>query len=183
MIALAAAGGKQPERHHEGDPPESGWHDARMSRKRRRHGLAASIAAAAPVPPTPIEAALQADVESPCYRNTYAEGRLWDRDGQPWRRVDEFVEPPQALELVRSGVPWLVEWCGERLEWATEQTAGRLLEQVRGELLSKARAQRLRRRRSVPTVIMAEEWQDEHGRPLLVFYETGPYPRADSWFW
>jgi hypothetical protein len=145
-----------------------------MSPKRRRHGLAASIAAAAPVPPTPVEAALQADVASPSNRDTYAEGRLWDRDGRPWRQVDEFVEPPRALELVRSGAPWLVEWCGGRLEWATEQTAGGLLEQVRGELIGKAKAQRLRRRRSVPTVMVAEEWQDEHGRPLVVFHEGPP---------
>lgn len=155
----------------------------RRKHRRRKHGLAASVAAATPAAPTPVQAELQERVEPRHYHATYAEGRLWDRDGRPWQRVDEFVQPQRALQLVRAGARWLVEWCGGPLEWPTEQTAGRLLDQLRGKLVGEAKARRLFRRRTHPTVVIAEEWQDQQGRSLVVFIEGGPAAQDESWFW
>lgn len=143
-----------------------------MSSRRRKRGLAASVAAAKPTPPTSVQAALQAVPQRPQYRATYADGRLWDRDGRPWDLADESVGPDRALGLVRSGTPWLIDWCGGPLEWPTADNATRLLDTVVVPHLKRGEnAHRVGRRGTLRTAIVAEEWRDERGNSLIVFNE------------
>jgi hypothetical protein len=39
-------------------------------------------------------------------------------------------------------------------------------------------ARRRARRRTVPTVVVAEHWQDAELNNLIVFLESGPHPRS-----
>jgi hypothetical protein len=85
---------------------------------------------------------------------------------------DELVGPDRAVELVRSGTPWLIDWCGGPLEWPTADNATRLLDtMVLPRLKSGEKASRVQRRGTLRTAIVAEEWRDEQGNSLIVFNE------------
>ena len=119
-------------------------------------------------------------------RAGYRAGHLWDRSGQRWRRVVDWLEPDEAAELVRDGATWLVEWCsggrGPRFTWADEAAPNALTRDVLPRIMTSVKAARQRRKRSVPTVLVAELWRDERERSLVLFVESGPYPRAALMF-
>ncbi|MER5326981.1 hypothetical protein [Streptosporangium roseum] len=112
--------------------------------------------------------------------NDFGDGRLWDRSGQPWRRTSEWLDPDDVNELLAVGATWLVQWCDEGFTWgdSSEVPVAELL----ARMVNRRGAERLGRKRTVPTVIVAEQWQDDTGHDLVVFYESGPYPRAENWF-
>ncbi|GII59205.1 hypothetical protein Pth03_75940 [Planotetraspora thailandica] len=114
------------------------------------------------------------------YVNDFGDGRLWDRSGRPWHRMAQWLEPDEAAGLLAEGATWLVQWCDEGLTWgdSSDVPAAELLV----HMVDWRRAQRLSRKRTVPTVIVAEHWQNEAGHDLVAFHESGPYPRAENWF-
>jgi hypothetical protein len=116
----------------------------------------------------------------------YRAGYLWDRSGRRWRRVADWLEPDEAAKLVRDGATWLVEWCGggyrPRLTWSDELSPGALAQNVLSEVITTRKAIPLRRKLSVPTVFVAEHWRDDQERSLVLFVESGPYPRAARMF-
>jgi hypothetical protein len=147
--------------------------------RKRRYGLAASVAARRE---RPVADPGPADEPVTVLRRCFADGRLWDRQGRPWRRVAEWLEPREAETLVAAGARWMVEWCGGRMEWPDEVNDGALVHDLLPAMMLRAKADRLSRRRTVPTVIVAERWRDDDGANLVLFYESGPYPRAAVWF-
>jgi hypothetical protein len=116
----------------------------------------------------------------------YGGGRLWDRDGQPWRRVDSWLDPDEAALRIASGARWAVEWCAggdpRRVTWPDEMPASALADDVLPRVVTSAKARSLRRRRVVPTVLVAERWCNDAGQWLVLFTESGPAPRPDDWF-
>ncbi|MFE1784184.1 hypothetical protein ACFW9F_16765 [Streptomyces sp. NPDC059506] len=118
-------------------------------------------------------------------RNCFAGGRFWDREGRPWRRSTEWLDPERAHALIREGALWAVEWCGGCFEWPGEtgETGERVLEEeILPRMIDRAEARRLMRRRSVPTVQVAERWVGAAGQVLVLFHESGPAPRTEDWF-
>jgi hypothetical protein len=150
--------------------------------RKRRFGLAASVAVQRDRDLTPPGDGRVAEAAVVGRRRCFAEGRLWDRQGRAWHRVAEWLEPSEARALVSAGAPWLVEWCGGRMEWSDELADGALVGTVLPAMVPRAKADRLARRRAVATVIVAERWRDEADADLVLFYESAPRPRATIWF-
>ncbi|NYI07003.1 hypothetical protein [Allostreptomyces psammosilenae] len=96
-----------------------------------------------------------------------------------WRRTEEWLDPEPAAELIRAGAAWAVQWCEGDVEPADALPADTLRAVVLPRMVSRRRADRLARKRSVPTVMVAERWEDGGGHTLVVFHEGGPYPRVD----
>lgn len=114
------------------------------------------------------------------YVDRFADGLLWDRDGKPWRRRNGWLEPDAAADLLAAGSRWLVQWCGEGFTWydQTSVTAKELQERM----IDRGKARRLLSKRVTRTMIVAEHWCDDVDGDLVVFFESGPAPRTDSWF-
>jgi hypothetical protein len=113
--------------------------------------------------------------------NGFGGGLLWDRSGLPWRRTAEWLDPAEVNALLAAGASWLIQWCGQRgFTWSDE--AELTAAEVCTKLLNRKRARRLLGKRTTRTVIVAERWQDESGRDLVVFFESSPAPRAAAWF-
>ncbi len=129
-----------------------------MARK-RRYGLAASVAARRERNAVPAGDQGPDAEPAAVHRCCFADGQLWDRQGRPWRRVAEWLEPRE--DEVHKDV---------------------LTRDLLPVMLVRAKADRTRRKRTVPTVIVAERWRDDDGSDLVLFTETGPYPRAATWF-
>jgi hypothetical protein len=105
--------------------------------------------------------------------------RAWFGDGRPWHRTANWLIRT-ARRIARHGLYVARAMVRRRLH------VGRFLQVPAAELLprmvDRRRAQRLSRRRTVPTVIVAEHWQDDDGHDMVVFHESGPYPRGETWF-
>jgi hypothetical protein len=112
----------------------------------------------------------------------FSEGRYWDENGKGWDRATDMVEPPAVADLLDSGTPCLVEWC-ERTPAPVDDA------ELRSSILPKVASRKdyqemvRKRKKTVRTMFVAEEWRDELGRSMLIFVEGPPAPRAHNWFY
>lgn len=100
------------------------------------------------------------------------DGELVTAAGRRWRRTADWVEPDDAATFVQLG-RWWVEWCEDQPAPGKERDLPYLL----GKMVTRRKADRLMRKPTVPTVIVAEFWSDEAGDTRLLFVEQGPHPR------
>jgi len=101
-----------------------------------------------------------------------------------WTRTHEAFGARAALDAVDHGTPWAVLWCAGSVSRSEEtRSAARALARVRASLIEPAERERLfekaQRKGRTKTVIMAERWEDQDRKPLILFYETGPYLLPD----
>lgn len=104
----------------------------------------------------------------------YEDGAYLDAAGRRWEREDEHLEPDDVRRLLDAGTEALVERCGAGPAAVDSRT---LEHEVLPEVLGRRAAARKIRRRTVPTVFVAERWSDGDGH-LLVFVEGPPAPRV-----
>lgn len=79
---------------------------------------------------------------------------------------------------------WALLWCDRKPTRSSDKKAvPEALGYARRKMIGPTERVRLlqkgQRKGKVPTVVMAERWQNERGKPLIVFYEAGPYLLAD----
>lgn len=93
-----------------------------------------------------------------------------------------MVEPPVVVEMLDAGAPWLVEWCDSK---PASEAQTKLESSILPNLAGSKDYQKMMRKKNktVRTMFVAEEWRDESGRPLLIFVEGPPAPRAHNWFY
>lgn len=150
-----------------------------MSKKRR--GVVGPVLPASTV--APPDSSADVSERGSAHRDRFADGALWDRRGQPWRRADDWLDPVEVEVLLAAGADWLVEWCDGRFEWADATASGLLARDVLPSLLTRVKARRLLAKKRVnPTVFVAERWCKEVGASLILFNESAPAPRTASWF-
>lgn len=104
-------------------------------------------------------------------------------DGK-WHRVSESYGRDDALDSVGRGAAWAFLWCEGAVSRSTDNPSDeRALAYARSDLIEPAERLRLfakaQKKHRARTVVMAERWEDETGRPFVVFYEGGPYTLPD----
>lgn len=92
-----------------------------------------------------------------------------------WHRTEEFVDGTTALSMIGHGEAWFVEEC------ESEPAVGnqRMFDYIRANLVDAAMMKKYARKKTVPTVFVAERWTNDEGDHALLFVEQGPHPRID----
>lgn len=97
-----------------------------------------------------------------------------------WRRTSESYGRDDALGSVARGADWVFLWCVGPVSRSPDEHA---LAYAKSYLIEPAERVRLyakaQKKHRFKTVVMAERWDDETGRPLVVFYEGGPSTLPD----
>ncbi|GEK22714.1 hypothetical protein CXY01_32340 [Cellulomonas xylanilytica] len=82
------------------------------------------------------------------------------------------------------GATWVFLWCDGRASRSTDEPLDEgALAYARSHVIEPAERVRLlakaQKKHRSRTVVMAERWEDDLGRRLVVFYEGGPYLLED----
>jgi len=101
-----------------------------------------------------------------------------------WHRTSAAYGRDAALNEAGAGSAWGFLWCEGKVSRSTDEPQDSdAVDYARTHLIEPAERERLfakaRRKGRTKTVVMAERWEDDRGRPLIVFYETGPYLLPD----
>jgi hypothetical protein len=112
-------------------------------------------------------------------KSGFSEGKYWDEAGRAWERVDDMVEPEEVLTMLAAGVAALVEWCASR---PRQESSDVMNSEVLPKLAGREAYRKMMRKKkkSVKTVFVAEEWQSGPERRMLILVEGPPAPRAHT---